>query len=415
MISSLPLLSSMAKVNLKIPRSVFNETFLPYLEYTGKRFEIFYGGAGSGKSVFVAQRKVYHHLKYPGRKTLVIRKVGRTLRHSTFTEIRQVIGAWGLSPYFRVNKSDLEIFNKLNGNQIIFSGLDDVEKMKSISGITDIWIEEASEISEDDLKQLNLRLRGAANTRKQITLSFNPISALSWIKAYFFDQPNIETLICKTTYKDNRFLDPEDVAQIEALKAQDPVYWKIYGLGEWGVLGSLIFTNFEISEFNNTPDLFPRQYNGIDWGFNDPAAAVKIGFKDGELYILRELYVRELDNAELMSEAESSIFDKQTDLITADSAEPARIKEWRRKGWRIRGAKKGKDSVKFGIDFIRRHKIIIHPSCQSFINEIQGYAYRQDRDGNTLEEPVDFRNHLMDAMRYAMEALAYERQLFWTT
>lgn len=400
----------MPTINVTIDPTVFNATYLPYLDYTGKRFEVFYGGAGSGKSVFIAQRKVYHHLKYKGRKTLVIRKVGRTLRHSVFSEVAGVISNWNLSQIFQVNKSDLEIHNRINGNQFIFSGLDDVEKMKSIAGITDIWIEEASEISEDDFKQLNLRLRGASKAMKQITLSFNPVSALSWLKKRFFDRRDENVLKLKTTYIDNRFLDPDDVAEIEALKEIDPVYWRIYGLGEWGVLGDLVYTNWEIRDFDPDLKLFPRQYNGLDWGFNDPAAAIKVAFKDAEIYVLNELYVKGMDNSELMAEA-PAVFSKAGDSIIADSSEPARIKEWKKNGWKIRGAKKGKDSVSFGIDFVRRHRVIIHPTCQNFINEIQAYCYRKDKDGNTLEEPVDFNNHLMDALRYALEPIAHERQL----
>lgn len=407
----------MPKVNINIQEGIFNKAFLPYLDATTPRFEIFYGGAGSGKSVFIAQRKVYHHLKFKNRKTLVIRKVGRTLRHSAFAEVMNVVRSWNLGRFFKVNKSDMEIFNLVNGNQFIFSGLDDVEKMKSISGITDIWIEEASEISQDDFQQLNLRLRGQSEN-KQITLSFNPISALSWIKAYFFDAEIPDCVLFKTTYKDNQFLDAEYIQQIEALKDKDPVYWRIYGLGEWGVLGSLVYTNWVVRDFPLYDDegnsLFPVQYNGVDWGFNDPAAMIKIGFKDEEIYILNEFYAKGLTNTELIQEA-PNIFNRRNDYLRADSSEPARIKEWRKHGWQMLSAKKGKDSITFGIDFIRRHRINIHPSCQNFKNEIECYAYREDRDGNILEEPVDFKDHLMDAMRYALEDLALERRIKWAS
>ncbi len=404
----------MARINVNIDPDVFNAVYLPYLEYTGYRNEVLYGGAGSGKSVFIAQKKVHNHLVYAKRKTLVIRKVGRTLRHSCYAEIQSVIRDWGLQHMFKINKSDMEIYNLVNQNSFLFQGLDDVGKKKSITGVTDIWIEEANEISLEEYRQLNLRLRGANRPMKQITLSFNPVSAFSWLKEEFFDRPKENTLILKTTYKDNKFLDVEDVQEIESLKDKDPVYWRIYGLGEWGVLGNLVYTNFEIRDFDPAPQNFKTIYNGLDWGYNDPAAGIKIGFKDGEIFVLNELYIKGRDNSELMADCRE-LFDPKNDLITADSSEPARIKEFRKNGWTVLPAKKGKDSLRFGIDFVRRHKIIIHPSCQNFINEIQGYAYRQDRDGNILEEPVDFRNHLMDAMRYALEKLAYERRLRWAS
>lgn len=401
-------------IDVEISKKIFNEIYLPYLDSDKKyRFEHIYGGAGSGKSVFVAQKKVYQHLRDEGRKTLVIRKVGKTLRHSVFAEVRAIIGAWNCGHIFKPNKSDMEIRNVVNGNQFIFTGLDDVEKLKSIHGITDVWIEEASEITQDDFQQLNLRLRGIGAIPKQITFTYNPISALSWIKAYFHDQPIENCAILKTTYKDNRFLDEEYVREVEALKEKDPVYYQIYALGNWGVLGNLVFTNYVVEKYDITDDngnlLFENVFNGVDWGFNDPSALVRIGLKDSELYVFDGMYVRGLTNTELMDEAES-IVSKQ-DLITADSSEPARIKEWRQRGFRVRASKKGKDSIKHGIDFIRRHRLRIHPSMQEFLNEIQGYVYKQDNDGNTLEEPVDFKNHYMDAMRYALEELSYERKL----
>ena len=401
--------AKMATIDVEIDPGIFNDAYLPYLEYTGKRIEVFYGGAGSGKSVFIAQRKIYHHLKYQRRKTLVIRKVGRTLRHSVFAEISTVINDWDLRKIFRINKGDLEITNRINGNQFIFSGLDDVEKMKSISGITDIWIEEASEISAEDFKQLNLRLRGASKEMKQITVSFNPISALSWLKRDLFDRHDDDILIVKTTYIDNKFLDPDDIATIEKLRENDPVYWNIYGLGNWGVLGNLVYTNYEIRDFDRDLRLFNRIYSGLDWGFTDPTAAVKLGFKDGTIYVLDEFYRTGLDNSEIMTELPEVISKK--DMITADSSEPDRIKEFKRNGWKIRPAKKGQGSVSFGIDFVRRHKIMIHPTCQNFINEIQAYSYRKDKDGNPTEDPVDFNNHLMDAVRYALEQVSNERRL----
>lgn len=398
-------------MKVTISRKVFNKVYLPYLD-NDKRYEIIYGGAGSGKSVFLAQKKVYQHLKDKGRKTLVVRKVGKTIRHSAFAMIKEIIYRWNVESLFNIPKgaSNFDITGP-NGNQFIFTGLDDVEKLKSIVGITDVWIEEASEITEEDFNQLDLRLRGKTPFPKQIGLTFNPISALSWLKKRFIDTVDPRVSVLKTTYRDNRFLDEEYTEVLESLKDKDYVYYQIYTLGEWGVLGNLVYSNYVVEDFPREDEHYSSIYAGVDFGFNDPSAVVKIGWKDDELYILDELYRKGLTNTELIQEIEDSKVVSKSHHLTGDSSEPARIKEFRQAGYNIRGAEKGKDSVKFGIDWVRRHRIHIHTSCQNFLNEIQSYKYREDKDGNVLEEPVDMNNHLMDAMRYALEPLIKQRPL----
>ncbi len=390
--------------HIKIRRSVFNEVFLPYLE-NDKRYEVIYGGAGSGKSWFVAQKKVYQHLKDKGRKTLVIRKVGNTLRHSVFAQIKATISEWGVGDLFSVpkGKTNFDIYGP-NGNQFIFSGLDDVEKLKSIVGITDIWIEEASEISDDDFTQLDLRLRGKAAFPKQITLTFNPISALSWLKKRFFDVSDKEKIsILKTTYLDNKFIDDEYREMIESLKDIDPVMYKIYGLGDWGVLGNLILTNWEVKDVSQKPRDYDQVLQGMDFGYNHPSAFLRIGLKDGELNIFEEVYERQLTNQDFIDLVKPLV--TPNDLIIADNAEPDRIEEFNRNNLNVVGAKKGPDSVRAGIEWLRRHKINIHPSCVNTINEIQGWKYKEDKDGNVLDEPVPFKDDAMAALRYAVEPL----------
>lgn len=398
-------------VNIDISKQVFNPAYLPILN-NDSRYEVIYGGAGSGKSYAVAQKKIFQHLNGK-RNTMVVRQVTRTHRHSTFAMLKQVIYNWNVQDLFRINKSDLTI-TRLGGGQIAHVGLDDVEKLKSFTfdtgPLTDIWVEEASEMrQENDLEQLNLRLRGKSTIPFQMTLTFNPISALHFLKKRFFDYKLEDAFILKTTYKDNKFIDEAYKKQLEALKDKNPTMYDIYALGEWGVLGDLVYTNYIVEDFDRS--IFDGQEDcGLDWGYNDPAAGIKIGFKDDNLYLCDELYVRGHDNDELMQDAES-IFDKKRHLVIADNSEPKSIKYWRKNGWRIQGAKKGKDSVKFGIGWIRSKKKIIHPSLQNAINEITTYSYRKDKDGNTTEEPVDYRNHIMDAMRYALERRIAERKI----
>jgi len=381
-----------------------NDAFKSLKEST-KRLNIVYGGAGSGKSYYLAQMIILKLIETQ-RNFLVIRKVGNTLRDSVWSLFLSVISDNNLSQIFQVNKSEFTITNKIEGNQIICKGLDDPEKIKSITvkkgQLTDIWIEEATELNEDDLMQLNLRLRGENEYQKQIWLSFNPISNLHWIKKKYFDNPDNNTLILKTTYKDNAFLDEDYKRELESLKYKDKVYYDIYVLGNWGVIGNLVFNNWEVKDLDDIREQFNSYYNGLDFGFtNDPTAIVKLARKDWNIYILEEHYEKGLDNNQI-----AKVFkDKFEGYVYCDSAEPKSIRELKQYNIAAKATIKGKDSVKHGIQWIRQHKIIIDKRCTNFINEISTYKYREDKDGNVLNEPLDMNNHLMDAMRYALENL----------
>lgn len=392
---------AMIKIDLTALPELTNDIYYPLYKDTS-RYLVLYGGAGSGKSVFAAQKILVRMLTEQPHRFLVARKVARTLRFSVFSLFQDLIAQWSLSPLFKINKSDMTI-TCTNGNQIIFAGLDDVEKLKSIAGITGIWIEEASELEERDFHQLDLRLRGPTKHYKQIILTFNPISALHWLKKEFFDYKKDNATVLKTTYKDNKFLDLEYAKVLEELKFKDRTYYNIYALGEWGILGNLVFTNYVIEDIPLNDESYNAIYYGLDFGYNDPSVLIKIGWKDSEIYVLDEIYERHLTNTELIKLCESRV-DKRH-LIIADSAEPDRIQEFKKAGFRIQPCTKGKDSVKFGIDWLKRRKIHIHPSCVNTIKEIQTYKYREDKDGNVLDEPVDFNNHAMDALRYATEPL----------
>lgn len=386
-----------------------NKAFASFLG-NRSRYEIFYGGAGSGKSVFIAQRLLMRTLGEPGHKTLVVRKVAKTNRHSTFALIVGIISSWKVTALFKINKSDMEILCEGNGNQIIFTGLDDVEKLKSIAGITDIWVEEASEITQEDFQQLDLRLRGKTPWPLQITMTFNPISALSWLKSFFFDVPKENCIVHKSTYKDNRFLDDEYKKVIEDLKNQDHTYYQIYGLGEWGVLGNLVFHNYVFEDIPYKEEDFDAVYQGLDFGFNHPSALVRVGFKDEELYVFDELYEKGLTNAELIQEV-GRMIDKRKQ-ITADSAEPARIKEFRQAGYNVVSSVKGAGSVKDGIDWLKRHKIHISKKCPNLLAEMQQYSYKKDKNDNVLDEPIEFKDDAIAALRYAIEPIRHQKSIF---
>lgn len=400
-------------LNIKINSNVCNKAYLPYLD-CDIRTEIFYGGASAGKSIFVVgQRTVYDLLK-GDRNYLIIRNVARTSRQSTFAEVRKTILAWNLSKYFKINKSDM-VITCINGYQILFAGLDDVEKLKSVTPakgvLTDILIEEATEASEVDCRQLEKRLRGKSKVRKRFTLIFNPILRSHWIfKRYFAGKFNEgdtqyqddELSILKTTYKDNlRFLEKDDIDGLE--NETDEYFYNVYTLGLFGILGDVIFTNWNVEDLSEQVEHFDNIRNGLDFGYaSDPAAYNRIHY-DGmrkKIYIFNELHEYGLTNPEMAKKLKPIISDER---IVCDSAEPKSIQELIDNGINAGGAAKGKDSVNFGIQWLQGHQIIIHKDCQETINEFQLYQWKKTRAGETINTPIDKNNHHIDNIRYAME------------
>lgn len=408
-------------MEVRISKKVFNDIYLSSLDSTN-RYEVIYGGAGSGKSVFMAQKKLYLNMRDKGRNTLVVRKVGKTNRYSTFALFNQIISDWNLYPIFNINKSDLTITNKYNKNQIRFAGLDDVEKLKSItfeSGIlTDVWMEEASEANINDFRVLDTRLRGTNkfNIPFQINLTFNPVSQLSWLKSQFFDNTNKsfrnKVSILKSTYLDNKFIDDEYREMLESLKDEDYNFYRVYCLGEWGTFANVILTNWEVVDIDYYRDLNKLYQNfeylvyGIDWGVSHASVILLVGVKNnGDIYVLDELYRKGYTNSELITDAENFILDNNMEIV-ADSAEPDRIREFKLNNFlNIRPAQKGAGSVKTGIDFLKRNKIYINSHCANTIKEIQNWQYKTDKDGNVLDIPVPFNDDCMAALRYATEQL----------
>lgn len=388
---------------VEIDPRVFNEVYIPYLfSYDNReyRYMSLLGGAGSGKSVFITQRIILRCLREEGHRILVARKVASTLRNSVYRLFKDIIYGWGLGNLFTFSDTYMNI-RCFNGSEIIFLGLDNVEKMKSIAGLTSIWIEEATELSETDFDQLDLRLRGRTPLHKEIVLTFNPIHETHWIKKRFYDSVSDEVFRLTTTYKDNKFLDEKYIKVLESLKDNDPVYYAVYCLAQWGSTGNKVWTNYKVEDFSLKDSDYERVYIGLDFGYNDPSALVKIGVKDGELYIMREFYKTHLTNTQLIQHLQ----EYKRYRITADCAEPDRIKEFYQDGFNISPCKKNKGSVKHDIDFIRGKKIHVHHSCKNFIGEISGYVYLTDKNGTPTEEPIGVNDHLMSALRYGTQPL----------
>lgn len=299
-----------------------------------------------------------------------------------------------------------------NGSEVFCEGLDESEKIKSYEGITSVWIEEATEFNQEGFLQVDLRPRGIdIPSYIQICLSFNPITKLNWAYKEFFQKENTDIKLHHSTYLDNKFLDAKYIQVLENLRERDKVYYDIYALGKWGILGNLVFTNWIEKEISTNPLDYEVVRFGLDFGFNNPSALIKIGIKDNDIYVFDEFYRTGLTNNELIRALKPQI--KEDDDIIADSAEPDRIREFKQAGYNVKASKKGKDSVNRGIDWIRRRKIYIHSRCVNTLSEIQIYKYKdkKDTDKDEQEEPVSFKDHLMAALRYAVEDyVLYDKQ-----
>lgn len=356
------------------------------------RYLILYGGAGSGKSVFAAQKIILRTLQEKDHRFLIIRKVARTIKLSCYQLLKDLIREYELSKPFQFHDSVTKITCS-NGNEIISCGVDDPEKLKSIQGVTGIWIEEATELTEFDFMEIDRRLRGKElKNYKQIMLSFNPISALHWLNLRKFKN----AVKLQTTYRDNKFIDSQYKKTLEDLEEQNPNLHRIYARGEWGVLEELIYRPFEI--ITGYPESYDETYYGLDFGFNNPTALVKIQAKDKQYYLTELIYKTGLTNQDVIKELERLKISK-SDLIYCDSAEPGRIEDISRAGYL---AKPSDKSVKDGIDFVKTCKIFSNYDNKNLNNEVLSYSYKKDKSGNVIDEPVKFNDHLLDALRYAL-------------
>ena len=385
------------------------------VNHSTKRYIVMKGSAGSGKSVDTAQNYILRLMQDKGRNLVAMRKSDITNRDSTFAELTGAIyRMFGdkAELYWQINKSPLKLTCKANGNQIIFRGMNDDkqrEKLKSITfangKLTDVWLEEATEFTQADLEIIDDRLRGQLPEGQfyQIRLTFNPVSKTHWIKKVFFDIADPNVLTHHSTYLNNRFVDEAYKARMERRKQVDPEGYMIYGLGEWGEVGGLILSNYIIEDFDTSPSRFDYMVNAQDFGFNHANCIGEVGFKDGELYLCKELYVFEKDTAEIIQLANNKGFSKGL-TMWCDSAEPDRIKMWRKAGFKAMPVKKEPNSVKAQIDHLKQHKIHIHPSCINTITEIQQWKWRKDeKTGEYLDEPVPFQDDAMAMLRYSIE------------
>lgn len=402
------------KIPIRFDESVFNHLYLGEL-YNNAPIQVAFGGAGSGKSRFYAQRDVIDLLR-GGRNFLITRQIARTTRKSVFNEIESVINTWGMGKLFKINKTDATVTCIKNGHQIAFVGLDDPDKVKSITPAignwTDVRMEEATESSEVSFDQLELRQRGNYSTApKRITLLFNPVLKRHWIYDRFFrpiswadDQrryASADLTILKSTHWDNRFLTAEDHAKIENQKSE--YMRQVYALGNWGVLGNVIFTNWESADLSGMRDQFTNNRYGLDFGFSVHPSALVASHYDTQketIYIYDGVYGAEMNN-DLLSAACHRIAGRNQ--IAADSAEPRTINELRRLGVAAYPVKKGGDSIVHGIEWLGARRIIVDRRLTWMIDELSSYERRKGHGGDVLLQPIDKNNHAIDALRYAYE------------
>ena len=394
-------------------QSIVGKGYKEFWNFKG-RYRVCKGSRASKKSKTAALNAIFRIIKYPQANLLVIRKTFATLKDSCYTDLRWAIRRFGVESLFECKLSPLEITYKPTGQKILFRGLDDPLKITSITVsigyLCWLWIEEAYEIdSEADFNMLDESIRGITpeGLFKQITLTFNPWNEHHWLKKRFFDAEDDNILAMTTNYMCNEWLDDVDRRLFEDMKKNNPRRYQVAGLGDWGITEGLIYENFEEKFFNidevrngDTKAVF-----GLDFGYTNDPTALFCGIADmtnKTLYVFDELYEKALSNEDISDRIRSMGYSKEK--IKADSAEPKSIDRLSTLGIRrIVGARKGKDSINNGIDFIQDFKIIIHPKCSNFIKEISNYRWDIDKNGRKLNKPVDDYNHLMDAMRYAME------------
>lgn len=402
----------MANTSLTIKRRMFNDAYYPYLKDYSHRDEIYYGGAGSGKSVFIVQKILIKLLSDPDRLCLVVRKTQASLRDSCFALFKSTLYDWQIGDQCKINKTNLEI-ELPNGSRIIFKGIDDPEKIKSIADISDIFCEEVTELEEDDFDQLHLRLRNKKKKNNQVFSAFNPVSKASWIyKRYFADGCEYDkhnTLILQTTYRDNKFLPQDYIDNLLAMKKTNYAYYLIYAEGEFASLDKKVYNNWERKAFDYKQILLEGKNRkvifGLDWGYVHDKTAIICSVIDE---VTKEIWIYDcfgktgMTNDEIFEQLQK--MEIHTARVVCDCAEQKSIEDLRRMGAkRVCACNKGKDSIMNGVSMVQEFHIYVHPNCYDVEEELMNYTWQKDRKtGEYINKPIDKFNHFMDAFRYSV-------------
>lgn len=382
-----------------------NPVYRPYLR-DETPLALFMGGAGSGKSWFASQKVVYRCITEEPFDAAVVRKIARTNRSTTYKQLKATIKQMGVSSLFNMTVSPMEMTYIPNGNTIGFYGLqheEDVEKLKGVVNLRCIWAEEPTELSATDFNNLRLRMRGATEYYKQILCTFNPITARNYLKKMFWDKPVDPARVSKlvTTYKDNLYVDAEDVTVLEELADIDPQLHAIYALAQWGVLTGLIYEHPEMVEA--LPSVYEDRCFGVDWGFVNPTAVIEVRLKDSEPWLHQIIYEAGLTTRDTINQLDELQLPKDAAWY-CDSAEPDRIAEMRAAGYNAHPCPKGPGSVKAGIDFVRSQTLRLTVDSIETASEFDSYKWRVNAAGDPMDESVKYNDHAMDAVRYLLWA-----------
>ena len=391
----------------------FNKIFQNANE-TKCRYRVMLGSAGSGKSVNVAQDYILKlsDSKYAGCNLLVVRGVEVSHLHSTYAELTGAIDRLGLGHIYETKLNPLTIRNKINGNSVIFRGCNDqraIERLKSVSvptgKITWALLEEATELKQSDFDVIDDRLRGQLPDEHyyQMTLTFNPVNSSHWIKTQLWDYESTDIFKHKSTYLDNKFIDNAYHVRMARRKELDPEGFRVYGLGEWGEVGGLVFPNVTIGDYQHKK--FEQYTLGTDFGYNHCHATLLIGWADGEPYVIREVVVTEKTTGEIIELCNKAKMPKDI-LMYCDSAEPDRIREFKKAGYKAYPVSKEKNSVSNQIAWLKNRQIYIDARCQNTQKEIQAYKWRKDStSGEYMDEPVKFNDDCVKALTYGCEPI----------
>lgn len=398
-------------VNLNLKKDLFAPKFYPLLTDYSHRWEVYLGSAGSGKSYFITQKIIYRCLTEQVR-VLVCRRYGTTIRNTCFSLFKDILNKWKLTPYVKIRETDFNI-KFPNGSEIIFTGLDEETKLLSLNNIGVIFIEEAFEVPQAIVEQLNLRLRGKVKNQ-QIMMAFNPISKNSWLFD-FCNNPPDSYLFTHSTYKDNPFLTAEYVASLEELYKRNPAKARVFCDGEWGVNpDGLVLTNWATQDFNPL-DLAAKGYEhraGMDLGWVDKTAIIDSLYdrKNKTIYVFNEFYKSGCQLSELVDALKDMNLTKTK--VYVDAAEPRSIEYFRNNGINATACAKGKDSVKAGLMFLQDNRIVVHPSCRNFINELENFSYIQSKlTGEWTEDTTHEYSHTIDACRYGYSDIYTQTKL----
>ncbi|MBF0472652.1 MAG: PBSX family phage terminase large subunit [Nitrospirae bacterium] len=395
-------------INIEIkPTEIFKKNYLSNAQILINR-----GGAGSSKSYSIAQLLTIIFLQAEQVKILALRKSSAYIQHSLDEVFKEVFDQFGIRHLITENKT--KRFFKYNKNIIQLSSVDDPEKYKS-SKWNYIWFEETTEFSFHEFKTIALRNRAQSlpNRPNQIIFTFNPTSELSWIKTMIIDSNKYDYKEINSSYKDNPYLEEFYINSLIALEQQDINFYRIYTLGEWGILENIVYNNWQIIDDlpkDNNSDVF----YGLDFGYNNPSSLVKLSSIDSNIYASVLIYESKLTNIDLI-EKMNQLIPNKNHPIYADSAEPQRIEEIHRDGFNIHPADK---SVKDGIDFVKRQTLKIHKESLNLIKELQTYSYRKNKLGQVIDEPIKFNDHALDALRYGIFShliKKYEPNITWIT